>query len=443
MALIKCPQCGSDISDKAVKCPKCGTLLRKIETIEEEDTNSPQWKKWAMVAGAVVIVLIATFSFYHYSASGEQTDNADSLSAVAVVPPEEEIVQITPDFIKNIKAYDDLCGFSEGLAAVCKNGKWGYIDTKGNEVIHPKYMYAGKFSCGIAVVVENCGLYTRYAKLTFIDREGNVISKLTNMNLRCIAYEGDGTMFFECDIFKDGVISVLQGIGNGDKVEEDGVYVDTNGNKVGKPSTDEKAIDIDYTVFKDEETGKNGVKEKAGNIVIPAKYFEIDCSHVECGEQNWIDVPNISNGVVRVSIDDSREDGDEKHLHFIGYADLKGNCTISDAEFKKVEESAKAYNQESETSEQEAEEYAQDAETDLDWIQGTWRYSSAYGTSVVVINGNMLTCKIDGDVVYKGSYSIEDGQIIYGRGNGTANYIPIDYNNHRLMASSSAAFVKD
>ena len=24
MALIKCPECGEEISDKAVKCPKCG-----------------------------------------------------------------------------------------------------------------------------------------------------------------------------------------------------------------------------------------------------------------------------------------------------------------------------------------------------------------------------------------------------------------------------------
>ncbi len=29
MALIKCPECGNEISDKAVSCPKCGAVVKK------------------------------------------------------------------------------------------------------------------------------------------------------------------------------------------------------------------------------------------------------------------------------------------------------------------------------------------------------------------------------------------------------------------------------
>lgn len=29
MALIKCPECGKNISDKAVACPQCGYNLQK------------------------------------------------------------------------------------------------------------------------------------------------------------------------------------------------------------------------------------------------------------------------------------------------------------------------------------------------------------------------------------------------------------------------------
>ena len=32
MALIKCPECGNQISDKAESCPKCGYELNKKET---------------------------------------------------------------------------------------------------------------------------------------------------------------------------------------------------------------------------------------------------------------------------------------------------------------------------------------------------------------------------------------------------------------------------
>ena len=51
MALIKCLNCGSEISDKAVECPKCKTVLKKqvkkvcIECgneLEEETTICPK-----------------------------------------------------------------------------------------------------------------------------------------------------------------------------------------------------------------------------------------------------------------------------------------------------------------------------------------------------------------------------------------------------------------
>lgn len=35
MALLKCPNCDSDVSSKAVKCPSCGLKLNNTSTIEE------------------------------------------------------------------------------------------------------------------------------------------------------------------------------------------------------------------------------------------------------------------------------------------------------------------------------------------------------------------------------------------------------------------------
>ena len=37
MALIKCPECESGVSDKAASCPKCGYPINKIEFETEED----------------------------------------------------------------------------------------------------------------------------------------------------------------------------------------------------------------------------------------------------------------------------------------------------------------------------------------------------------------------------------------------------------------------
>lgn len=33
MALIKCPECGKEISDKAIKCPHCGKILQTKQKI--------------------------------------------------------------------------------------------------------------------------------------------------------------------------------------------------------------------------------------------------------------------------------------------------------------------------------------------------------------------------------------------------------------------------
>jgi hypothetical protein len=52
--------------------------------------------------------------------------------------------------------YEDADYFSDGLAAVKKDGKWGYIDEEGKMVIEPQFDYAGTFSEGVAVVGELC-----------------------------------------------------------------------------------------------------------------------------------------------------------------------------------------------------------------------------------------------------------------------------------------------
>ena len=42
--------------------------------------------------------------------------------------------------------------YSMGLAAVKKNGKWGYIDDCGREIIKPRFDMADGFSGGLALV---------------------------------------------------------------------------------------------------------------------------------------------------------------------------------------------------------------------------------------------------------------------------------------------------
>lgn len=62
-----------------------------------------------------------------------------------------------------------LFGFSEGLAAVKKKGKWGFIDEDGNEVIPPQYIDTSEFSNGIVRVMNEDG------KCGYVNRQNEVI----------------------------------------------------------------------------------------------------------------------------------------------------------------------------------------------------------------------------------------------------------------------------
>ena len=48
--------------------------------------------------------------------------------------------------------YDNVSGFAEGVVAVQRNNKWGYIDLAGRTILPFVYDYATCFNDGAAVV---------------------------------------------------------------------------------------------------------------------------------------------------------------------------------------------------------------------------------------------------------------------------------------------------
>lgn len=72
MAIIKCPDCGKDISDRAEACPNCGCPVEKKEA-EEVLISSPKKKKGKGWIFAVIIILIITaIAFFLVGASPKE-----------------------------------------------------------------------------------------------------------------------------------------------------------------------------------------------------------------------------------------------------------------------------------------------------------------------------------------------------------------------------------
>ena len=67
--------------------------------------------------------------------------------------------------------------FCEGLALVCADGLWGYIDETGEYVIAPQYQFASSFSGGCAYAkLPDEEAPDEYSNFGFIDKTGRFVT---------------------------------------------------------------------------------------------------------------------------------------------------------------------------------------------------------------------------------------------------------------------------
>ena len=437
MALIKCPECGNQVSDKAIECPNCGYPIGGVETAQEQmyEEESPKKKWWILPLVITLLCLLAGGGYYLFTrnshgADDSVTEKKDSISS------NNAIVELTPEFVDALDVYDELSSFSEGYAAVRRGKKWGYINTKGEEVIACSYDYADVFSEGLAAVCKN-------EKYGYIDTTGKTIIPFTFDNMPKPFCEGLAAVRIDDTwgwIDKNGEVAIpftiqAEEVGNfseglafvyregyGDDSEFS--FIDKNGTEVfsGKmngefylsgyrgsiepndfpsfhdgvvyvPDTDSSAdnfvkydkqgnklqtISLDKLPYLQKYYSEDyslGVK-KGNEILIPAKY---DLIGSEFGN-----LVQSSNGVVLVGL---YEYGDEEEVivHY-GYADLKGNDTFSSEQKDRWTQSKSAamqsYDEESiETNEYDSsiasdEYYSADSGSSSapQWVQGTWKH---------------------------------------------------------------------
>ena len=134
--------------------------------------------------------------------------------------------------------------FSEGLAAVVINGKWGYIDKSGNMVIPAKYDWAYDFSEGLAAVVIN-------GKMGFIDKSGALVITAK--------YDNAGG-------FGEGLSWVETGGKYGFIDKSGALVIPARYDDVGGFGEGLSWVKIN---------GKLGFIDKSGALVIPAKYDHV------------------------------------------------------------------------------------------------------------------------------------------------------------------------
>lgn len=84
-----------------------------------------------------------------------------------------KIFRLTPEVRAKLYQYDEIDLFSYGLARVCKDGKWGFIDLNGDEAIPCIYdINVGRFSEGLALVELDYEIEYDASRVKFIDAKG-------------------------------------------------------------------------------------------------------------------------------------------------------------------------------------------------------------------------------------------------------------------------------
>ncbi len=208
--------------------------------------------------------------------------------------------------------YDLVMPFSEGLAVVSLNGKGGYIDKTGKEVIPLRYNYADSFGEGLARVILRAKQdgYDNSYKFGFVDKSGKEVIQLKYDMARSFS-EGlapvrlkdrqDGNdIFYKCGfVDKTGKEVISLKYDSTWEFSEGLALVSLNGqwsyiNKAGEVKVSPKHeyyYDDEYYSFTFSEglapvvgsngkfvglNGKCGYIDKTGKEVIPLKY---DGSH--------------------------------------------------------------------------------------------------------------------------------------------------------------------
>ena len=68
MSLIKCPECGAEISDEVNSCPNCGYPLA---TVNDSRNNSKNKKIWISIISILIIIAIGILYYINFASPKE------------------------------------------------------------------------------------------------------------------------------------------------------------------------------------------------------------------------------------------------------------------------------------------------------------------------------------------------------------------------------------
>ncbi len=141
---------------------KTGGMKRKIKFSREADQEVSNTSKREDIFKSVVVtafILVALVIIIHRV-------NVSRLKRANT--KERKLTPAERERIRKFNRYSSVGYFHEGYARAEKNGKYGFVDKNGNEIIPPKYEWVGQFKEGVARVFTN-------DKAGYVAKKGKVV----------------------------------------------------------------------------------------------------------------------------------------------------------------------------------------------------------------------------------------------------------------------------
>lgn len=134
MGMIKCIDCGQDISDSSKICPNCGCPTSKSikaekdrKTQEAWNNMSPKEKKIGTIVTIVIFAVIAIFLYKACSGSVGSNYNTETNAKICAEKAVEDRLKAP--------STADFCSYSQMTATNLGGDKWkvtGYVDAQNS-----------------------------------------------------------------------------------------------------------------------------------------------------------------------------------------------------------------------------------------------------------------------------------------------------------------------
>lgn len=378
-------------------------------------------------------------------------------------------VKLTAKFIERVRRYEQLGVFSEGRAAVRQNKMWGYINTKGRQVISCQYSVAYPFFDDVATVQKD-------GQWMFINRHGDEVT-LLKVKAKSVGRLSEGLVFVHKDsnhffILDDQGREICTGLCDFSWLADSNdwsclpyysqgkIYIpvapdtfdcyDRQGRKTEAVSREEydqltrNPSPKPYIVFTHsfgEDYGSQyatvGLQDAVGKQLISAKYDSLNKLRTR-------EKIEVSNGVVLVGLDlldeASGAHSNSSIMHCYGYADLKGKDTFTKELKARCLQSRKRIMAK---AKQQTLEMRERQKGGPSWLQGAWKLEilddsgDHLGYLYEVFNHGTTKSYVDDRLVSERNYTVSGDMVRYESGR-----YQLDLDEHVVVSGDGRRMTK-